>query len=97
VERLQQGRSLVPDLPLNQADAERAVAIFNNLRLPDVPGQPRMEVAAGEWFRDIVRAAFGSLDATGARQVSEIFTLVPKKNSKTTGGAALAITAPARS
>jgi phage terminase large subunit-like protein len=93
-QRLKEGRSLVPDLPLNQADAERAVAIFNNLRLPDVPDQPRMEVAAGEWFRDIVRAAFGSLDAaTGARRVSEIFTLVPKKNSKTTGGAAIAITA----
>lgn len=94
VERLRAGRSLVPDLPLNPAEAARAVAIFNNLRLPDVPGQPRMAEAAGEWFRDIVRAAFGSLDhATGERHVSEIFTLVPKKNSKTTGGAAIAITA----
>jgi hypothetical protein len=43
------------------------VAIFNNLRLPDVPGQPAMAEAAGDWFRDIVRAAFGSLDRTGAR------------------------------
>jgi phage terminase large subunit-like protein len=94
VERLKSGRSLVPDLPLDQGEAERAVAIFNKLRLPDVPGQPLMADAAGQWFRDIVRAAFGSLDtATGVRQVSEIFTLVPKKNSKTTGGAAIAITA----
>jgi phage terminase large subunit-like protein len=94
VERLKSGRSLVPDLPLDEAEAEKAVQIFDNLRLPDVPGQPRMADAAGEWFRDIVRAAFGSLDkATGIRHVSEIFTLVSKKNSKTTGGAAIAITA----
>jgi phage terminase large subunit-like protein len=94
VERLKSGRSLVPALPLDEVEAERAVAIFNKLRLPDVPAQPLLADAAGEWFRDIVRAAFGSLDkATGARRVSEIFTLVPKKNSKTTGGAAIAITA----
>jgi phage terminase large subunit-like protein len=94
VDRLKSGRSLVPDLPLDAAEAERAVQIFDNLCLPDVPGQPRLADAAGDWFRDIVRAAFGSLDkTTGARQVSEIFALVPKKNSKTTGAAAIAVTA----
>jgi phage terminase large subunit-like protein len=94
VERLKSGRTLVPELPLDEAEADKAVRIFDNLRLPDVPGQPLMSDAAGPWFRDIVRAAFGSLDRTsGVRQVSEIFTLVPKKNSKTTGGAAIAITA----
>jgi hypothetical protein len=92
--RLESGRTVVPDLPLDLVEAEKAVRIFDKLRLPDVPGQPLMLDAAGEWFRDIVRAAFGSLDkATGERLVSEIFTLVPKKNSKTTGGAAIAITA----
>jgi phage terminase large subunit-like protein len=94
VERLRAGRSLVPDLPLNRAEADRAVAIFNRLRLPDVPDQPAMAEAAGEWFRDIVRALFGSLDtATGIRLVAEIFALVPKKQSKTTGGAAVMLTA----
>lgn len=101
VERLKAGRSLVPDLPLDKAEAERAVSIFNMLRLPDVPGQPAMAEAAGEWFRDIVRAPFGSLvsrrgsqgGTAMARMVSEIFVLVPKKNSKTTGGAAIVITA----
>ena len=94
VERLKAGRSLVPDLPIDQAEGERAVKIFNKLRLPDVPGQPSMEEAAGDWFRDIVRAAFGSLDKdTGVRAVSEIFALVPKKNSKTTGGGAIMVTA----
>jgi phage terminase large subunit-like protein len=102
VDRLKSGRSLVPNLPLDTAEAERAVSIFNRLRLPDVATQPAMAEAAGEWFRDIVRAAFGSLqpvmnNAKGAteecRMVSEIFALVPKKNSKTTGGAAIAVTA----
>lgn len=94
VERLREGRSLVPDLPLDRAEADRAVGIFNKLRLPDVPGQPAMAEAAGEWFRDIVRAAFGSIEPeTGRRCVAEVFTLVPKKNSKTTNGAGLAVTA----
>lgn len=94
IERLKAGRSLVPDLPLDEKEADRAVAIFNKLRLPDVPGQPEMREAAGDWFRDIVRAAFGSIDkATGYRMVSEIFALVPKKNSKTTGGGGIIITA----
>jgi phage terminase large subunit-like protein len=85
VERLKAGRSLVPDLPVNQAEAARAVAIFDKLCLPDVPGTPALKEAAGDWARDIVRAAFGSLDPlTGIRRVPEIFALVPKKNSKTT-------------
>lgn len=93
-ERLRQGRPLVPDLPLDAAQADKAVGIFNNLRLPDVPGQPSMAEGAGDWFRDIVRAAFGSLDPeTARRRVAEIFALVPKKNSKTTGGAGIALTA----
>ena len=31
VDRLKSGRSLVPDLPLDAAEAERAVSIFNRL------------------------------------------------------------------
>ncbi len=94
IERLKAGRSLVPDLPINEAEGARAVGLFNKLRLPDVVGQPTMGEAAGDWFRDIVRTAFGSLDpATGRRRVAEVFALVPKKNSKTTGGAGIMITA----
>lgn len=94
VDRLKAGRSLVPDLPLDQAEAERAVGVFNKLRLPDVPGQPALADATGDWFRDIVKACFGSLDEeTGRRRVAEVFALVPKKNSKTTNGAALSVTA----
>jgi phage terminase large subunit-like protein len=93
LDRLRAGRSLLPDLPLDKAEAARAVSIFDKLCLPDVPGRPALKDAAGPWQRDIVRAVFGSLDSDGARQVPEIFALVPKKNSKTTGGAAIMVTA----
>lgn len=93
-DRLKAGRSLVPDLPLDFVEGNRAVAIFNRLRLADVPGTPAMAEAGGDWFRDIVRALFGSLDpVTKARMIRELFLLVPKKNSKTTNGALLMLTA----
>lgn len=93
--RIATGQSLLPaGLVLNQSEAARAVAIFNRLRLPDVPGQPTMEHACGEWARDLVRALFGTYDPdTNTRSVREVFELVPKKNSKTTKGAAIMITA----
>ncbi len=93
VERLRSGHSLVPELPLDRGEADRAIGIFNRLKLPDVPGQPRMAEGAGDWFRDIVAAIFGSVDDTGRRRVGEVFALVPKKNSKTTGGAGIMVTA----
>ena len=95
-EKLARGETPIADLPLDMAKAERAVGIFNKLRLPDVIGQPELREAAGEWMRDIVRAAFGSMATSAAgpevRQVGEIFILVPKKNSKTTSAAAIALT-----
>lgn len=92
-QRLQTGRSLVPDLPLT-AEGDRAVRIFNKLRLADVPGTPTMEEAGGDWFRDIVRAMFGCVDpVTRQRFIRELFALVAKKNSKTTNGALLMVTA----
>lgn len=90
-QRLLDGRSLIPDLPLDEAEAGRAVAIFDKLRLPDVPGQPAMKEAAGPWQRDIVRTIFGSL-VDGARMVPGVFCMVPKKSSKTTMGAAITLT-----
>ncbi len=94
-ERLQSGRSLVPDLDLpNAAEGHRAVGILNKLRLFDVPGTPTMGEAGGEWFRQIVFALFASLDpVTKARLIREVFLLVPKKQNKTTGGALLMLTA----
>lgn len=91
--RLRAGRPLLPDLPLNRPAADRAVAVFNKLRLFDVPGTPTMEEAGGEWFRQIVRAIFGSYDPVARwRYIRELFLLVSKKQNKTTGGALLMLT-----
>ncbi len=88
------GETPIAELPLDQERAGMAVRLFDGLRLPDVPGQPRLAEASGEWFRNIVRAAFAARDPeTGRPLISEIFCLVPKKNSKTTYSAALGITA----
>lgn len=94
-QRLRAGQSLVPALPhLDRAAGDRAVAVFNKLRLADVPGTPTLGEAGGEWFRDIVRALFGSYDRQAAiRYIVELLLLVPKKNSKTTNGALLMLTA----
>lgn len=93
-QRIRDGRSLLPDLPLFAAEANRAEAIFRRLRLPDVAGQPLMADAAGDWMFDLVRALFGGYDPeTNARMLRELFVLCPKKSSKTTLGAAIMITA----
>ncbi|MES0168235.1 terminase large subunit [Mesorhizobium sp. M0027] len=53
-----------------------------------------MAAAAGDWFREIVAALFGGFEPDSEdRFIREIFTLVPKKNSKTTGGAGMMMTA----
>ncbi len=90
--RVRTGQSLIPDLPfLDHVAAQRAVDVFDRLRLPDVPGKPLLKDAAGNWFRDIVRALHGSI-VDGERMVREPFLLTPKKSSKTSYGAALMLT-----
>lgn len=94
VDRLNSGRTPITELPLDPVLAGAAVDLFNLLRVPDIAGQPTMGEVGGEWFRDIIRAAFGSIDPeTGKRFVGEIFNLIPKKNSKTTNAAALGLIA----
>lgn len=93
-ERLMSGKSLMPDLPLDRDRANRSVAIFNKLRLPDVIGQPTMGESCGDWQREIVAALFGGFEPeSDARFVREVFNLVPKKNNKTTGAAGIMMTA----
>ena len=92
--RLMAGESLVPDLPLFAAERDKALRIFDRLRLPDVIGQPPMAEAAGPWIRDIVAALFGAYDAEmNRRMIQEIFLLVPKKNGKSSYAAAIMVTA----
>src|SRR3546814_21142668 len=88
-----EGRSLVPDLPLFEAETARALRIFKLLRIPDVVGQPTMAEACGEWFFPIVAAMFGSYDpVANRRMLQEFFLLIPKKNLKSSNGGAMMLT-----
>jgi phage terminase large subunit-like protein len=95
--RVRAGKSLLPDLHFTsaqEAEADLAVGFFDALHLPDVPGQPLLRDAAGDWFRDLVRAVFGARDPkTNTRQIREYLMMVGKGNSKTTYAAALMIVA----
>lgn len=93
-DRLRSGQSLIPTLPLIESEADLALAIFDELQLPDVVGTPRLRDACGQWFRDIVRAVFGSWDP-GARErfIRDMFVLAPKGSSKTSYSAGLMVTA----
>lgn len=93
-ERLQRGETPIPALPLDERKARRAVALFNSLRLPDVKGKPTLAEAGADWFRQMLAATFAAEDpVTGRPLVREVMCLVPKKNNKTTGAAALGLTA----
>src|ERR1019366_2281023 len=92
--RLMGGRSLVPELPLFESEAARALRTFKRLHIPDMIGQPTIGEVGGPWLFPIVEAVFGSFDpALGRRIVQEYFLLIAKKNSKTTSGASIMITA----
>jgi phage terminase large subunit-like protein len=92
--RIRAGQTLIPDLPLFKGEADEALGFFNDLRLPDVRNTPRLEEMAGDWAKDIVRAAFGSWDARNqVRYIREIFAMAPKGSSKTTYSAGIALTA----
>lgn len=93
-EKIQAGETPMPQVPLNEKRAAKALAFFNRLRLPDVPGNPPLSEACGDWFRDILVAFLASEDPeTKRRLVWELLCMVPKKNSKTTYVAALGLTA----
>jgi phage terminase large subunit-like protein len=93
-DRIRNGRSLIPDLPIDEARGARAVGIFNKLRLPDVPGTPALAEASGDWFREIVKVFMGAfLPNSEERFIRELLLLAPKKSAKTSLGAAFMITA----
>ncbi len=84
---------LVPELPLFQEEADYAARVFNRLVIPDIAGRPTFGEVGGQWFMDILRVIFGSYDVRNDRRmIQEYFLLVPKKNGKTTAGAAVLLT-----
>ena len=91
--RLLQGRSLIPDLPLIEAEADMALQMFDELQLPDQPDTPYLRDATGQWFRDIVRVAFGSWNPQlRLRFIRDILAMLPKGSSKTTYSAGFCLT-----
>lgn len=92
--RVMAGRSLLPDLPLFDAPAEKALRIFRRLRVPDLLGKPTYGELSEPWVFDLVRAIFGSYDPVlKKRMLREFFLLVPKKNGKSAIAAAIIVTA----
>lgn len=93
-DRLQAGLPPMAEVPLNEERAAKALAFFSRLRLPDVPGNPSMAEACGDWFKDLLCAFIASEDPeTYQPLVWEALCMVPKKNSKSTYVAGLGLTA----
>ena len=92
--RIVAGRGLVPFAPLFPEQAERALEIFDDLRIVDAPGSPTFAEACRPWVRDFAGAVFGAYDAVaGRRLVRDFMLLVSKKNSKSTLAAGIMLTA----
>jgi len=93
-DRIMAGKPIVPDLPLHDDYADKALRIFKRLRVPDLIGKPTYGEVCDDWVFDFVRAIFGCYDPeTRARMIQEIFLLVPKKNGKSAIAAAIIVTA----
>lgn len=93
-DRIINRRPLIPDLPLFDAEAERALRVFKRLRVPDIIGQPTYGEVCDDWVFALVRAIFGSFDVKARRRmIREFFVLIPKKNGKSSIAAAIMVTA----
>lgn len=92
-DRLKSGRSIIPK-PIYPEEAERALAIFKQLRVVDLPGKPTFGECSEQWVFDFVAAVFGGYDAeTGNQLIREYFMLISKKNTKSTLAAGVMVTA----
>lgn len=93
-DRITRGLSIIPDLPLDEERADRALRIFKQLIVPDIPGTPTYGEVCDQFVFDLVRAIFGAFDAeTKRRVIREYFLLIPKKNGKTSIAAAIMVVA----
>lgn len=91
--RLIEGRSIIPP-PIYPDQAEQALAIFKQLKVVDVPGQPSFGECGEQWVFDFVAAIFGAYDAeTGRQLIREFYLLISKKNTKSTIAAGIMLTA----
>lgn len=93
-DRITSGRSIIPDLPLDESRADRALRLFKQMRMPDIPGTPTYGEACAPFIFDLVRAIFGAFDSqTNRRMIREYFVMIPKKNGKTSIAAAIMLLA----
>ena len=80
--------------PRFQASADRALAFFKRLRIPDMPGKPTFAEAGRQWQFDFVGELFGGQNPdTLAQTIREALLCVAKKNYKTGMGAGIILTA----
>lgn len=92
-QKLIAGESIIP-APIYPDEAERALAIFKELRVVDLPGKPTFGECSDEWVFDYVAAIFGAYDSeTGNQLIREFFLLISKKNTKSTIAAGIMLTA----
>lgn len=92
-DRIKTGKSIIPP-PLFPDEAEKALAVFKELRIVDAAGSPTFGEASAEWVFDLVRSVFGAYDPeSGRRLITEWFICVPKKNSKSSLAAGIMMTA----
>lgn len=91
--RLVARESIIPS-PIFADEAELALSIFKQLRIPDLPGKPTFGECSGQWVFDFVAAVFGAYDANHKKQlIREFFLLISKKNTKSTLCAGIMLTA----
>lgn len=91
--RLVRMESIIPP-PIFAEPAQRALEIFQSLRVVDLPGKPTFGECSAPWVFDYVAAIFGGYDeANGKQLIREYGLLISKKNTKSTIAAGIMLTA----